>query len=117
MIRSISRCLTALLFAVASHGCSSAPEKTHAPPNSITVEEGNPKRIRFVVHGDPGLSRYPEITRLPLPVHEQIREGMRRYAADELRNRNWCPNGFAGPALVAVYEVDRMTRRFYVDCL
>jgi hypothetical protein len=95
-------------------GCSS----TGVPiPESITVDQDNPKRIRFVVHGDPGLNRYPDIYNLPLPMHEKIREGMRRYASDELRARNWCPNGFTGPELVLAKESARSTRRFWVDCL
>ncbi len=88
-----------------------------APPNSITVEQGNPKRIRFVVHGDPGLARYPEIGKQSIPMHEKIREGMRRYAADELRERNWCPNGFIGPEIVWARESARLTSHFFVDCL
>jgi hypothetical protein len=42
---------------------------------------------------------------------------MRRYASDELRARNWCPNGFTGPELVLAKESARSTRRFWVDCL
>jgi hypothetical protein len=95
-------------------GCSSSGVPI---PGSITVDQYNPKRIRFVVHGDPGLSRYPDIQALPLPMHEKIREGMRRYANDELRARNWCPNGFTGPEVVLAQESARSTSRFWVDCL
>ena len=96
-------------------GCGTKPDQQK--PDSVTQDPDRPTRVRFVVHGDPGLSRYPEINSLPLKVHEKIREGMRRYAQDELRTRGICPNGFAGPEVVLAYETERMTRRFWVDCL
>jgi hypothetical protein len=103
-----------ILVSMMSSGCSSSGVPM---PESITVDQNNPKRIRFVVHGDPGLSRYPDIRALPLPMHEKIREGMRRYAKDELRARNWCPDGFTGPKVVLAQASARSTRRFWVDCL
>lgn len=117
MRRCIVRGLATPLFAIAIHGCSFAPEKGSPPPNLITQDASKPGRIRFVVHGDPGLARYPEIDQLRLPTHEKIREGMRRFAADELRDRGWCATGFSGPEVVLGYETERLTRRFYVDCL
>lgn len=115
MTTKLSGVLSALLV-LTSSGCSLSANR--APiPESITVDQNNSKRIRFVVHGDPGLARYPEVLKLPLPMHEKIREGMRRYAADELRARDWCPAGFKGPDVVLVREEDRMTSRFWVDCL
>jgi hypothetical protein len=112
---SVQRRLVLFLAALVTYGCSSAEGVRIS--ESITVDENNPKRIRFVVHGDPGLRRYAEINNLPLPMHEKIREGMRRYAADELRDRGWCPNGFTGPEIVWASESSRLTRRFFVDCL
>jgi len=56
----------------------------------VYIDENNPNRVRFVINGDPGLRRYPEVLSLPLPMHEKIREGMRRYAADVLSERGWC---------------------------
>jgi hypothetical protein len=109
-----------LLFTVAlvlvGSGC--AFNESRVPiQESITIDPSNPKRIRFVMHGDPGLRRYPEIKSLPLPMHEKIRQGMQRYAADELRARNWCTNGFLGPEVVLADESARLTSRFWVDCL
>jgi hypothetical protein len=113
---SLLQWLGAAAMALACVGCSSATDGVPIP-ESITVDPNNPKRIRFVVHGDPGLSRYPEINNLPLPMPEKIREGMRRYAADELRARNLCLNGFKGPDVVLAKASARLTSRFWVDCL
>ena len=84
--------------------------------DSVTVDPANANRIRFVVNGDPGLARYPEIEATKLPAHERIREGMRRHAADVLAERGWCPRGFVGPEHVWAYERSRLTSHFYVDC-
>ena len=97
-------------------GCSSLHEPTRTP-ESVTLDTANSRRVHFVVHGAPGLRRYPELYELPVPMHEKIREGMRRYAAEELRARGWCPNGFRGPDLVLAYRTEPSTSRFWVDCL
>ena len=110
------RIVIMMMVASMGNGCSSGSDGVPIP-ESITIDQNNPKRIRFVVHGDPGLARYPEINKLPLPMHEKIREGMKRYAADELRARQWCPNGFIGPEVVLAKEYARLTSRFWVDCL
>ena len=73
-------------------------------------------RVRFIVNGDPGMKKYPEILRLQLPMHEKIREAMRKHAADVLEERGWCPNGFSGPEMVLVDPNARLTSHFFVDC-
>jgi hypothetical protein len=108
--------MCAFVLTAVGAGCASTEGQVPVQ-ESITVDPSNPKRIRFVVHGGPGLLRYPEISALPLPMHEKIRQGMQRYAADELRARNWCPNGFVGPEVVQSKESARLSRRFWVDCL
>lgn len=104
-----------LYFSVAMYGCSSSVNDLPLV-NTVSIDKDNPKRIHFIVQGDPGLARYPEIEKLPLPMHEKIIEGMRRYAADELHVRNWCTGGFSGPKRVWAYESTRLTRQFFVDC-
>ena len=110
------RLVMAMMLVFLGPGCSSVDGGVPIA-ESVMVDQNNQKRIRFVVHGDPGLARYPEIKKLALPMDEKIREGMKRYAADELRVRNWCPDGFNGPELVLANESARLTSRFWVDCL
>lgn len=107
----------ALLFlaVLAGAGCATDPSRRPVP-ETVTVDPDNPKRVRFVVHGDPGLKKYPEIQALPLAASERIREGMRRHAADLLAERGWCPHGFTGPAIVWAYEYARLTSHFFVEC-
>lgn len=115
-MKLLTRLALAIPFVIAGYGCSSNGTGTPIP-ETVSVDPTNSRRIRFVVHGDPGLKRYPEIHQLPLPMHEKIREGMRRYAADELKARSLCPNGFSGPEIVWAYESARLTGRFFVECL
>jgi hypothetical protein len=96
-------------------GCATGTGKP--VPETVIVDPSNSSRVRFVVHGDPGLKKYPEILALAIPVHEKIREGMRRHAGDLLNERALCPRGFVGPELVLADENARLTRRFFVDCL
>lgn len=97
-------------------GCSTDPSRRPVP-ESVTIDPDKPKRVRFVVHGDPGLRKYPEILALPLAASERIREGMRRHAADLLAERGLCPHGFTGPDIVWAYEYARQTTHFFVECL
>ena len=83
----------------------------------MTVDSSNANRVRFLVHGDPGLKKYPEINALAIPMREKIKEGMRRHAADLLAERDLCPHGFVGPEVVLASENARLTSRFLVDCL
>jgi hypothetical protein len=103
-----------LVAAIVTSGCAS---KGTPVPESVTVDPSQPARVRFVVHGDPGLEKYPEVRALSLPAHEKIREGMRRHAADLLAERGLCPKGFLGPDLVWAYERSRSTSQFFVDCV
>ena len=84
--------------------------------DSVSIDTANARRIRFIVNGDPGLAKYPEINAMELPMHEKIREGMRRHAADVLAERGWCPKGFVGPERVLANENARLTSHFFVDC-
>lgn len=113
--RSSSRMLVSLVVALVSSGCAS--EGRTPVPETVTVDPLQPTRVRFLVHGDPGLKKYPEIQALSLPMHEKIREGMRRHAGDLLAERGLCPKGFVGPDLVWANERSRLTRQFFVDCV
>lgn len=109
--------LYVLLLALAMLGVGCASEERKPVAESVTVDPARAGRIRFVVHGDPGLRKYPEINALALPAHEKIREGMRRHAADLLAERGLCTRGFVGPEVVLARENARLTSYFYVDCV
>ena len=98
-------------------GCAPFPTEEEMRSHDKTYRDtSDSNRIRFVVNGDPGLRKYPEILELKVPMHEKIREGMRRHAADVLLERGWCPNGFSGPHAVSADERARLTSHFFVDC-
>jgi hypothetical protein len=78
---------------------------------------GNPNRIRFDVYGDPYSPAQPGSEEASQPVHEQIRLGMRRYAAIKLAEAGLCPKGFKGPDFVLSEHSNRLSRFFFIDCL
>ncbi|WP_147275239.1 hypothetical protein [Thioalbus denitrificans] len=84
--------------------------------NKVYRDTSDPKRIHFVVNGDPGLEKYPAILELEIPMHEKIREGMHRHAGDVLAELGWCKNGFLGPETVWAMEYARLTSHFFVEC-
>src|SRR5690349_16331751 len=98
----------ACLVGALALGCASPTAASKIVSDSVTVDPANAKVIRFVVNGDPGLAKYPAIQAMSIPVHEKIREGMRRYAADVLAERGLCPKGFVGPEVVWAYERSRL---------
>ena len=97
--------------------CSTISAETRAARKfdvKITPEDpANPKRIRFDLYRTP----YADVQDQRLPVHEQIRLGMRRFAIEQLAERGYCPHGFKGPDRVLVPERDIFHRFFFVDCL
>lgn len=114
--QSVVLATLAVASALVASGC--ATRGSDVPiPETVTVDLSNTNRVRFVVHGDPGLKKYPEINALAMPMHDKIREAMRRHAADLLVERGLCPHGFVGPEAVLASENARLTSRFWVECL
>jgi len=117
LVHAIASLRSAAFAVVALAAGCAAQERAVPVPETVTADAANPNRVRFVVHGDPGLRKYPEVMALALPVHEKIREGMLRHAADLLAERGLCPRGFVGPEVILAREDARLTRRFWVDCV
>lgn len=94
-----------------------SPDHGFRPETKITPDDSkNPRRIRFDVYGDPFPLASPNSDEAKLPVHLQIRAGMKRYAAIKLKELNYCPLGFSGPDVVLASERNRLMSFFYVDC-
>jgi len=110
--------LLLIALTVGSNACSTAPPAYVRPEPRITPDNTeHPKRIRFDVYGDPFSPAAQGTQEASLRVHEQIRLGMRRYAAEKLRELNYCPRGFSGPDVILSPERKPLVRFFYVECL
>jgi hypothetical protein len=109
----LSTLLVALGCAVQSPVAKNGRFETRITP----AAGGDPNRIRFDVYGDPYAPARPGSDEARQPVHEQIRLGMRRYAAIKLADAGLCPNGFKGPEFVLSEYSNRLARFFFVDCL
>ncbi len=109
--------LVALLLPVLLSACStltSAEREARRLVVKVTPDDDiNPRTIRFDLYRTPYVDEQDQ----RLPVHEQIRLGMRRFAAEQLMLRGWCKNGFEGPKRVYVPEDDIQHSFFHVECL
>jgi hypothetical protein len=80
----------------------------------VTVDKTvDPMRIRFDLYRTP----YADDQDHRLPVYEQIRLGMRKFATEQLAERGLCPHGFRGPDSVAGSSNDMQHKFFHVTCL
>ena len=80
----------------------------------VTLDDpNNPTRVRFDLYRTP----YANDQDQRLSVYEQIRLGMRRFAAEQLLERGLCPYGFSGPDRVGGSADDMQHKFFTVTCL
>jgi hypothetical protein len=94
--------------AAASDSSLNAPMTVKMTPNHPT----EPTRIRFDVTN----SSHADQQDQRLPVHEQIRLGMRQLASERLPEKGYCQHGFKGPDLVLGKKMSA-NWFFFVDCL
>jgi len=73
----------------------------------------SPNKIRFDLYRTP----YADEQDQRLTVYEQIRLGMRRFAAEQLDLRGLCLHGFTGPDSVGGSDNDMQHKFFIVSCL
>ena len=111
----------ALLFAfpVFTFTACASPSAPETPNNRVTPApiQGHPYSFRLDVYGDPFKPAEPGSDESNLPYEQRLRAGMRRYAAEKLRELDLCPFGFTGPDIVLAYERSRLHSFFFVDCL
>ena len=118
MVASVGIAAGIIVFGVGCTLPGVSQNSPSRPETKITPDDpANPKRIRFDVYGDPFTPAPSGSAEANLPVHVQIRMGMRRYAESKLKELSWCPNGFTGPDAVLAPERNRLMSFFYVECL
>jgi hypothetical protein len=105
--------LVVLPWLVAS-GCASGRAPPGNAPQEFKITATPSQRLRFDINFTP----YADEMSPSIPSHERIRLGMRRFAAEKLKEAGLCPHGFDGPDMVLVPERGPRDKGFFfVKCV